>query len=48
MGWRQGTTWGDDWVIRAGGKKTISLQMCAVYVYKLIETRWIALYLLSL
>ena len=25
-------------------KKTISLQMCAIYVYKLIGTRWIALY----
>ena len=25
-------------------KKTISLEMCTIYVYKLIGTRWIALY----
>ena len=25
-------------------KKTISLEMCTIYVYKLIGNRWIALY----
>ena len=25
-------------------KKTISLEMCTIYEYKLIGTRWIALY----